>query len=88
MSTHPSIALVAVAAVPDPVFGERVCAYAVLKAGTSLTLPALTDHLARRGVGKELWPELLVIVEGDLPRNAGGKVAKHALRSLGGDSNP
>ena len=81
-STHPAIALVAVAAVADPVFGERVCAYAVLKDGTSLTLAELTEHLGQRGVGKDLWPELLVIVEGDLPRNAGGKVAKHALGAL------
>ena len=82
VSTHPSVALAAVAAVPDPVFGERVCAYVVTRTGTTLTLKELTEHLAGRGVGKELWPEVLVLVTDDLPRNAGGKVAKHALASL------
>jgi acyl-CoA synthetase len=82
VSTHPAVALVAVAAVPDPVYGERIGAYVVLKEHTTLTLDDLTAHLAGRGVGRELWPELLVIVEGDLPRNAGGKVAKSALAAL------
>ena len=40
---------------------------------------ALQDHLLSRGVGKELWPEYLVVLD-VLPRASGGKVAKGALR--------
>ena len=65
---------------PDPVFGERVCVYAEVRPQVGApTLDELRSHLAARGVGKELWPERLVIVD-SLPRASGGKVAKGALR--------
>src|SRR4029079_11457650 len=81
VGSHPSVALCAAVAAPDPVFGERVCCFVVLRAGApALALPELAERLASRGVGKELWPELLVIVDGDLPRSSGGKVAKGELR--------
>ena len=82
VSQHPSVALCAAVAMPDPVFGERVCVYVVLRPDTSA--PNLDDvraHLAARGVGKELWPEHLVTQTDDLPRASGGKVAKAALRA-------
>ena len=81
VASHPSVALCAAVAAPDAVFGERVCCFVVLRNGAAvLTLPDLTVHLDARGTGKEHWPELLVIVDGDLPRSSGGKVAKGELR--------
>ena len=53
VSTHPAIALAAAVAMPDPVFGERVCVYAELRPGAALTLEALVAHLAEAGVSKE-----------------------------------
>ena len=44
------------------------------------TLDDLREHLAGRGVGKELWPERLVVVDA-MPRSSGGKVAKGDLRA-------
>ena len=80
VSTHPSVSLCAAVAMPDSTFGERVCAFVELRAGAEpLTLAGLTAHLAARGVGKELWPERLVVLD-ELPRSSGGKVAKGALR--------
>jgi acyl-CoA synthetase len=79
VATHPSVALAAAVAMPDPVFGERVCAYVEVAPGAVLDLDDLRDHLRARGVGKELWPERLVVLEA-LPRASGGKVAKGALR--------
>jgi acyl-CoA synthetase len=61
------------------VFGERVCLYAELRPGSILDLDGVRAHLAARGVGKELWPEHLVVLD-ELPRSSGGKVAKGALR--------
>ncbi|MFM8303746.1 MAG: class I adenylate-forming enzyme family protein [Actinomycetota bacterium] len=81
VSTHPSVALAAAVAMPDPVFGERVCVYVELRDGApEPDLEALRVHLQDRGVGKELWPERVVVV-GSLPRSSGGKVAKGALRA-------
>jgi acyl-CoA synthetase len=53
-----------------------------------ITLAGITADLAARGVGRELWPEHLVVMDGDLPRNAGGKVAKAALRARLADGGP
>ncbi len=81
-ASHPAIALSAAVAMPDPVFGERVCLYVVARAGTEApTLAELCTHLEARGVGKELWPEHLVVMADDLPRASGGKVAKSDLRA-------
>jgi acyl-CoA synthetase len=80
VSTHPAVAVAAAVAMPDPVFGERVCVYVELRPQEPpLELDALRDHLEGRGVGKELWPEHLVVLDA-LPRASGGKVAKGALR--------
>jgi acyl-CoA synthetase len=79
VSTHPAVALAAAVAMPDPVFGERVCVFVEVRPGTSLDLDALRAHLDARGTGKELWPERVVVLDA-LPRSSGGKVAKGALR--------
>jgi len=79
IGAHPAVAMAAAVAMPDPVFGERVCAYIELRPGLTLTLTGLQQHLRRRGVSKEWWPEHLVVVD-ELPRSSGGKVAKGELR--------
>jgi acyl-CoA synthetase len=82
VSSHPAVALCAAVAIPDATFGERVCVFAELHDGsTPLTLDALRAHLDARGIGKELWPERLVVLD-ELPRSSGGKVAKGELRAL------
>lgn len=80
VGSHPAVALAAAVAMPDPVFGERVCVYVEAPPGaTAPDLDALRAHLADRGVGKELWPERLIVLD-TLPRASGGKIAKGALR--------
>jgi acyl-CoA synthetase len=79
LATHPAVAMAAAVAFPDPVFGERVCAYVELRGGAALTLEDLVAHLASRGVSREWYPEHLVIVD-ELPRSSGGKVAKGELK--------
>ena len=80
LATHPSVAMVAAVAFPDPVFGERVCAYVELRPGHSVTLDDLVAHLRDRSVSREWWPEHLVVVD-QLPRSSGGKVAKGDLKA-------
>jgi acyl-CoA synthetase len=45
-----------------------------------MDLADLVEHLTRRGVSREWFPERLVLVD-ELPTSEGGKVAKAALRS-------
>jgi len=79
VASHPAVALAAAVAMPDPVFGERVCAYVELRPGARLELDELRAHLAARGTSREGWPERLIVLDA-LPRASGGKVAKGALR--------
>jgi acyl-CoA synthetase len=80
VATHPAVAIAAAVAMPDPTYGERVCVYLEQRPGTArLTLDALVVHLGARGVGKELWPERIEVVDA-LPRSSGGKIAKGELR--------
>ena len=68
-------------AMPDPTFGERVCVFVELKPGArALSLDQLRAHLEDSGVGKETWPEHLIVLP-ELPRASGGKVAKGELRA-------
>ncbi|WP_236983731.1 MULTISPECIES: class I adenylate-forming enzyme family protein [Mycobacterium] len=77
--THPALALAAAVAMPDPVFGEKVCLYAELVDSRTLELADLTEHLLALGVSKELLPERLIVLD-ELPRSSGGKIAKGQLR--------
>jgi acyl-CoA synthetase len=86
VASHPAVALCGAVAMPDPVFGERVCAFVELRPdpdreGVQLDLEGLRAHLAARGTSKELWPERLVVLDA-LPRSSGGKIAKGELRTL------
>lgn len=79
IARHPSVTDVAVAAIPDPVTGERACAYTLLRTGAALSLGELCDFLREQGFSNQKLPESLEIVT-DLPRTASGKVQKHRLR--------
>jgi acyl-CoA synthetase len=79
VGAHPAVALAAAVASPDPVFGERVCVYVELAAGSTLELEELVAFLRARGVSPEYLPERLVVME-ELPRSSGGKLAKGQLR--------
>jgi acyl-CoA synthetase len=80
VATHQAVALAAAVAMPDPVYGERVCVYVELRPGASLDLDGLRAHLDANGTTREWWPERLVVLDA-LPRASGGKVAKGELRA-------
>jgi acyl-CoA synthetase len=80
VTTHPAIAVAAAVAMPDPVFGEKVCVYAELAGSPCIDLPELIEYLLAQGVSKELLPERLIVVD-ELPRSSGGKIAKGQLRA-------
>lgn len=79
LARHPSIVEAAVTAAPDPVYGEKVCAFVTLKDNEQLTLNDVISHFVEAGAAKQKTPELLEIVE-DFPRTASGKIKKFELR--------
>jgi fatty-acyl-CoA synthase len=80
LARHPAIMEVAVVAVPDPVFGERVRAVAVLRPGGALTVGELRAWAVTQLADYKLPAELVTL--GELPRNANGKIIKRQLSSL------
>jgi acyl-CoA synthetase len=78
--SHPAVAIAAVVGMPDPVFGEKVCAYVELRPGQALSLAELCDHLVRRGVSRHTLPERLEVLD-RMPITSGEKVAKSELRA-------
>ena len=77
---HPSVAEVVVVGVPDPVMGEKVGAVVVPKAGLELDGEQLIEFTAQRLADYKL-PQYLVIRQDPLPRNPGGKIIKHEIRT-------
>jgi acyl-CoA synthetase (AMP-forming)/AMP-acid ligase II len=77
---HPAVAAAAAVAMPDPTYGEKVCAFVELTPGSALTLAEVGEHFARAGVARQKTPERLEVLA-QLPRNASGKVRKFELRA-------
>lgn len=75
-----AVADAAVVAAPDDRMGEIVRACIVLSSGASLSLDDIRNHFSAAGIAKQKTPERLSIID-ELPRNASGKVLKHALRN-------
>lgn len=75
--THPDISGVAMAGVPDPVWGERVVATLVPRNGASLDTKALRAWGKERLATYKVPQEAIILRE--LPRNAMGKVSKPDL---------
>ena len=78
MQSHPAVAEVAVAAVPDPVLGERACCFVVVRPGMSLSFEQMQGHLTVLGLSKFKWPERLAIVTA-MPLTPTRKIIKGRL---------
>ena len=76
---HPAVLNAAVVAMPDPVLGERACAYVILRPGATLTLEGVTRFLEEKRIARFKLPERLEVVE-RFPATAVGKISKKDLR--------
>jgi acyl-CoA synthetase (AMP-forming)/AMP-acid ligase II len=79
LTEHEAVGEASVVAAPDPLYGERVCAFVVLRPAAALSLADIRAHFSISGTTRHLTPERLEIVD-DLPRTATGKVGKDELR--------
>ncbi|MBD2213704.1 AMP-binding protein [Nostoc linckia FACHB-104] len=80
LRTHPDIQECAVVGVPDPEWGERVCAALVLQPQRQLTLEYFRNW-AKEQLAVYKIPTRILTVE-ELPRNAMGKVTKPTVVEL------
>jgi non-ribosomal peptide synthetase component E (peptide arylation enzyme) len=82
IAKHASVGAVACVAMPDPLYGERMCAFIVSSDGAvDLTLDALGEHLSAQGLAKFKWPERIELVP-ELPMTTSGKVSKPLMREI------
>jgi len=75
---HPAVQNVACVPMPDPVLGERTCAFIIPKPAASITLEELARFLTEAGIAKFKLPERVELVE-DFPLSPFGKVSKLTL---------
>jgi malonyl-CoA/methylmalonyl-CoA synthetase len=78
--SHPAVLDCAVIGVPDPNWGDRVCAAVVRKRSAPVTESALRTFAKARLAPYKVPKDILLV--DDLPRNAMGKVVKPAVRDL------
>ena len=64
---------------PDPVFGEKACAFVVTKPGQTLTFEELIGFLKKQNIASFKLPERLEVVE-QFPTSLVGKILKRQLR--------
>ncbi|RJF91723.1 long-chain-fatty-acid--CoA ligase [Noviherbaspirillum saxi] len=75
---HPFVSECAVIGIPDPKWGESVCAVITLKNGQTVTEAEVIEH-ARTQIASYKKPKKVIVVEA-LPKLVTGKVNKIALR--------
>lgn len=77
---HPKVENAAVVPMPDPVLGERGCAYITLKnMASTLTLEELNLFLLEKRIAKFKLPERLEVIS-QFPLTNVGKIRKNVLR--------
>lgn len=78
---HPAVQSASLVAMPDKAFGEKACAFVVLKAGQQFGFDQMVAHMLQTKVASFNIPERLEIVDA-LPTSPVGKVLKRELRQI------
>ncbi len=78
ISSHPAVALVAVVPMPDPVMGEKACAYIQPMPGAELDFDAVIAFLKDNKASVLQLPERIEFME-KIPLTQTGKLNKRAL---------
>jgi len=77
---HPDVRECMVIGMPDRQYGERVCAYVILRPDApAMTVQSLGAFLQTTGLAKFKWPERIEVVD-NFPTTSVGKTSKALLR--------
>ncbi|MFC1906126.1 class I adenylate-forming enzyme family protein [Chloroflexota bacterium] len=77
--TYPKVVNATVVGMPDPVMGEKACAFVILKTGSTLIFDEMVAFLNGKGLAKYKLPERLEIVDSFPMSGDGQKVLKRVL---------
>ncbi|MDD4242007.1 MAG: long-chain fatty acid--CoA ligase [Smithellaceae bacterium] len=78
--THPAVGDAVAIGIPDPVMGEEIKVYVVLKEGATASAEDLHQY-CREHLAKNKWPRQIELAT-SLPRNPMGKILRRELRRL------
>ncbi len=78
--THPAVQNVAVVGYPEPVMGERACAFVILKPGRFFSFDEMVSFLREKDIAPFKLPESLEVVDKFPMAGDGQKVDKKALQ--------
>jgi 2,3-dihydroxybenzoate-AMP ligase len=78
---HPAVHSVALVAMPDPIFGERGCAFVVLKPNQFLAFEGLSRFLLAHNIARFKLPVRLEILP-EFPISPEGKIKRRTLREI------
>lgn len=79
--TLPKVKSVSLVAMPDEIYGEKACAFVILKPGETLNFEELVQYLITTNIAKFKLPERLEIVA-EFPISPAGKILKRTLREM------
>jgi 2,3-dihydroxybenzoate-AMP ligase len=79
ISLHPDVAAVAVIPMPDPLMGERVCAYIQAKVGAQLSFDEIISFLKKQKASVLQLPERIEFIDA-MPYTGAQKMDKQTLR--------
>jgi len=86
LAAHPAVAESAAVGVPDPVKGEALWAFVVLRPGADAPPQELADAVVDR-LGAAFRPARVVVVEA-LPRTRSAKIVRRAIRAVAAGEDP
>ncbi|MFL9889254.1 (2,3-dihydroxybenzoyl)adenylate synthase, partial [Paraburkholderia agricolaris] len=82
LSRHPAVLDAKLVAMPDPFYGEKGCAFLILREGYAAPdIPQMIEFLSSQGLAKFKCPERIEIVDA-FPVTRVGKVDKPAMRRI------
>ena len=85
LDAHPKIMQSAIVPMPDPILGEKACAFVTLRPDAeSVALEEVVVYLLEKNIAKNKLPEKLVVIA-EMPLTPTRKIIKGRLRVPGSD---
>src|SRR4030043_738079 len=79
IGSHPKVEQVAAVAMPDPILGERICAFVKTKRNEAISFEEMVSYLKEKKASVLYFPERIEVIE-EMPLTHVGKVDKMRLR--------
>ena len=79
LDSHPKVLQSAIVPMPDPILGEKACAFITLKNAQEISLQEIVEYLLAKNIAKNKLPEKLVVVA-EMPLTPTRKIIKGKLK--------